>query len=91
MSPVLVVPQVCIGAIGKFQIIPRYSSVDPHGSGDVSADDIYAGRAVVAPHTIMNVSWTADHRVIDGATVARFSTLWKQFLESPYTMLSRMV
>ncbi|XP_065186955.1 lipoamide acyltransferase component of branched-chain alpha-keto acid dehydrogenase complex, mitochondrial-like [Sycon ciliatum] len=39
---------------------------------------------------ILNVSWSADHRVIDGATVARFSNLWKQYLENPATLLADM-
>lgn len=41
----------------------------------------------VYPASIMNVSWTADHRVIDGATVARFSNVWKDYLEDPELML----
>ena len=36
---------------------------------------------------IMQVSWSADHRVIDGATMARFSNLWKMYLENPATMI----
>lgn len=32
-------------------------------------------------------SWTADHRVIDGVTVAQFSNLWKAYLENPALML----
>ncbi|XP_063361018.1 lipoamide acyltransferase component of branched-chain alpha-keto acid dehydrogenase complex, mitochondrial [Cydia amplana] len=36
---------------------------------------------------ILTVSWAADHRVVDGATVARFSNRMKQYLENPYTLL----
>jgi len=36
---------------------------------------------------IINVSWSADHRIIDGATMARFSNLWKSYLEQPSTMI----
>lgn len=39
---------------------------------------------------IMCVSWSADHRVIDGAVVARFSNLWKSYLENPSLMLLDM-
>lgn len=35
------------------------------------------------PQSIMNVSWSADHRVIDGATVARFSNMFKSYVEKP--------
>ncbi|XP_034489517.1 lipoamide acyltransferase component of branched-chain alpha-keto acid dehydrogenase complex, mitochondrial [Drosophila innubila] len=32
---------------------------------------------------VMHVSWSADHRVIDGVTMASFSNVWKQHLEQP--------
>ncbi|XP_013111595.2 lipoamide acyltransferase component of branched-chain alpha-keto acid dehydrogenase complex, mitochondrial [Stomoxys calcitrans] len=36
---------------------------------------------------IMSVSWSADHRVIDGVTMASFSNLWKKYLENPALFL----
>ncbi|XP_016992644.2 lipoamide acyltransferase component of branched-chain alpha-keto acid dehydrogenase complex, mitochondrial [Drosophila takahashii] len=36
---------------------------------------------------IMSVSWSADHRVIDGVTMASFSNVWKQYLEQPALFL----
>lgn len=44
----------------------------------------------VFPATIVEVSWSADHRVIDGATMVRFSNVFKDFLENPETMLGYM-
>lgn len=69
-SPVVSVPQVAIGALGKTQKLPRFDSDDN----------------VFAAH-VMKVSWSADHRVIDGATMARFSNQWKNYLENPSSML----
>lgn len=39
---------------------------------------------------VMPVQWSADHRVIDGATMARFCNEWKGFLENPQHMLMHM-
>ncbi|XP_018018626.1 lipoamide acyltransferase component of branched-chain alpha-keto acid dehydrogenase complex, mitochondrial-like [Hyalella azteca] len=71
-KPVIPPTEVAIGAIGKIQVLPRFK------------DNISTG-AVVAAH-IMQVSWSADHRVVDGATMARFSNLWKSLLENPALM-----
>lgn len=35
----------------------------------------------------MCVSWAADHRVIDGATVARFSNVFKELIENPVELV----
>ena len=53
-KPVILPPEVAIGALGKIYTVPRYSP-----SGDLR------------PAQVMNVSWSADHRCIDGATMAR--------------------
>lgn len=44
----------------------------------------------VEAHKIMQISWSGDHRVIDGATMARFCNHWKAYLENPITMLSHL-
>ena len=81
MGPVIVVPQVVIGALGRFQTVPKYIH---KSTGELAAmDDIYAGHEsgniVAAPRTIMNVSWSADHRVVDGASVSRYVSTYLLF------------
>ncbi|KYM89092.1 Lipoamide acyltransferase, partial [Atta colombica] len=70
MKPIIVSPQVIIGAFGKARKLPRF---DNEGN--------------VIPVNIMSISWSADHRVIDGVTVARFSNLWKYYVENPMHLL----
>ena len=41
----------------------------------------------VVPVNIMQVSWSGDHRIIDGATMVKFNNCWKSYLENPLTML----
>ncbi|XP_029674221.1 lipoamide acyltransferase component of branched-chain alpha-keto acid dehydrogenase complex, mitochondrial isoform X1 [Formica exsecta] len=69
-KPVILPPQVIIGAFGRAQRLPRF---DDEGN--------------VVPAHIMSVSWSADHRVLDGVTVAKFSNLWKHYVENPVHLL----
>ncbi|XP_012278674.1 lipoamide acyltransferase component of branched-chain alpha-keto acid dehydrogenase complex, mitochondrial isoform X1 [Orussus abietinus] len=66
MKPVILSPQIAIGAIGKIERVPKFNAEDK-----------------VVPCHCMRVSWAADHRVVDGATMARFSNLWKRYVENP--------
>lgn len=36
---------------------------------------------------VMAISWSADHRVLDGVTVANFSKLWKHYVENPQLLM----
>lgn len=65
-APLLVVPEVCIGALGKTQVLPRYDA-----------------NMEVKPTSVMALSLSADHRVLDGATVARFANHLKELIEDP--------
>jgi 2-oxoisovalerate dehydrogenase E2 component (dihydrolipoyl transacylase) len=45
----------------------------------------------VVSRSIMTVSWSGDHRVINGATIAQFNKLWLQYLEQPQRLLLAML
>ncbi|KAJ3104562.1 hypothetical protein HDU97_009074 [Phlyctochytrium planicorne] len=74
LHPVLVTTEVCIGAIGKSLRVPRF---------EIVKDELGNKVEKVVAKEVLAVSFNADHRVIDGATVARFVRLWKSYLENP--------
>lgn len=74
MSPIVVVPEVVICALGAMHIEPRYN----------------AELTALEPHRLMTLSYSADHRVVDGATLARFSNRFKALIEQPQHMLLNM-
>lgn len=47
----------------------------------------YSPDGSLRPVHVAAFSWSADHRVVDGATLARFSNTVKTYLEHPSTML----
>lgn len=50
----------------------------------------FNAKGEVESRAIMQISWSGDHRIIDGATMARFNNLWKHYLETPSAMLMAM-
>jgi 2-oxoisovalerate dehydrogenase E2 component (dihydrolipoyl transacylase) len=75
MSPIVTSPQVAIGALGQVQRVPRFVSEN--------STEVYEAH-------IVNVSWGGDHRVVDGATMARFHTQWKEYLQDPISLIQEM-
>ena len=45
------------------------------------------GNALEA-HKLMSITFSADHRIVDGASIAHFAATMKRYLESPGTMLA---
>ena len=50
----------------------------------------FDAQGAVVARDIMTATWSGDHRIIDGATVANFNNRWKEFLEDPTSMLVEM-
>jgi pyruvate dehydrogenase E2 component (dihydrolipoamide acetyltransferase) len=65
-------------------INPPQSAILAIGAGEERAV-VRDGKVVVA--TIMTVTMSCDHRVIDGATGSRFLQTFKSFVEEPASML----
>ncbi|VIO94214.1 Uncharacterized protein BM_BM7526 [Brugia malayi] len=71
LMPVIMAPQLAIGAIGQISKLPRFNK-----------------EGNICEANVVKFSWAADHRVIDGATVARFSSQVKRYLENPSNMVA---
>jgi len=73
--PTILRPQASIIAIGKAFDAPKYCGMSS------------AGTHIWKPIQKVSFSITADHRVLDGATVARFASAMKKYVENPSLML----
>ena len=65
-------------------INPPHAGILAVGAGEQRAI-VIDGKVEVA--TVMTVTMSCDHRVIDGATGARFLQIFKQYIEEPAAML----
>lgn len=75
--PTILRPQGAIVAIGKSNKKPKYV-------GTTAAGHVWE------PIDAINFSFSCDHRVIDGATCARFSEDVRKLIENPQNMLLNM-
>ncbi|MEW6984389.1 dihydrolipoyllysine-residue acetyltransferase [Colwelliaceae bacterium 6471] len=81
-----------IGAIGGTVATPIINKPESAivALGKLQTLPRFNANGEVEARSIMQVSWSGDHRIIDGGTIARFSNLWKSFLEEPSNMLVHM-
>lgn len=66
-------------AIGKSRKMAKYVE-------DSTLEDGYK----FIPADMINISISADHRILDGATIARFTARMKELIENPNMMLISM-
>lgn len=77
-SPVIVEGQVAILGVGRMRDVP-----------DV-VEDQAGGWKVNGMRKVCNFSWSADHRVIDGATMARAAEVVRALVEEPDVMVMHL-
>ncbi|XP_045616587.2 lipoamide acyltransferase component of branched-chain alpha-keto acid dehydrogenase complex, mitochondrial isoform X2 [Procambarus clarkii] len=81
-----------IGSIGgtSAKVVIRPPEVALCTIGKIQTLPRFDAEGKVTKAHIMQISWSADHRIIEGTTVAQFSNLWKSFIENPATMIIYM-
>ncbi|KKA30753.1 hypothetical protein TD95_002598 [Thielaviopsis punctulata] len=72
VAPVIVDKEVAILGVGRMRKVPAFGGED--------------GKSIVEK-SVCNFSWSADHRVIDGATMARAGDLVRRLVEEPELMM----
>ena len=79
-----------IGAIGGTVAVPVINKPEAAivALGKIQKLPRFDQNDEVRAVNLMQVSWSGDHRIIDGATMVRFNNVWKSYLEQPLTMLS---
>ncbi len=80
-----------VSNLGMFGIDEFTAIINPPDAAILAvggiADELYLEDGKVASSKIMKVTLSCDHRVIDGATGAKFLQTLKQYLENPVAML----
>jgi pyruvate dehydrogenase E2 component (dihydrolipoamide acetyltransferase) len=81
-----------VSNLGMYGVDSLYAIVNPPQAGILglgaaeSRPVVVDGSITIA--TTMNCTLSADHRVLDGATGARFLSIFKSLIEQPLTMMS---
>lgn len=81
-----------IGSIGGTYLCPVIvpTEVAILGVGGARKIPVFDEAGQVSAAEMVNFSWSADHRVVDGATMARMANVVREYIESPEKMLLRL-
>ncbi|KAK3904719.1 Lipoamide acyltransferase [Staphylotrichum tortipilum] len=74
LSPVVVEKEVAILGVGRMRTVPAFEE----------------GGDRVVRREVCNFSWSADHRVVDGATMARAAEVVRGIVEEPDVMVMHL-
>ncbi|KAJ4295709.1 hypothetical protein N0V88_004411 [Collariella sp. IMI 366227] len=77
LSPVIVEKEVAILGVGRMRTVPAFSTVP----GEEER---------IVKRQVCNFSWSADHRVVDGATMARAAEVVRAIVEEPDVMVMHL-
>ncbi len=76
-TPMIFRPQVALAAMGKTRVVAEFTKL-PNGEFKMT------------PTEVVGVSLSCDHRIVDGATGAKFITLVKKYIEDIDCLLYSM-
>ncbi|GAA5859412.1 hypothetical protein JCM5353_004832 [Sporobolomyces roseus] len=83
--------QLAIGAMGRVRVEPRFAKGSEEerakrvARGDETAE--VGGEWKIEPRMVMDVSFSADHRVVEGVELARLVESWKNIIEDPTRLI----
>ncbi|GAA5858994.1 hypothetical protein JCM9279_005565, partial [Rhodotorula babjevae] len=79
--------QLAIGAVGRVRVEPRFAQGKEEERARRVAQGVEedeAGREwKVEPRLVLDATFTADHRVVEGVELARLVETWKRIVEEP--------
>ncbi|GAA5908487.1 uncharacterized protein JCM6883_005563 [Sporobolomyces salmoneus] len=80
--------QLAIGAMGRVRVEPRFANEER--AKKVAREELLSdegGGLKVEPRLVMDVTFSADHRVVEGVELARLVETWKNVIEDPTRLL----
>ncbi|GAA6038714.1 hypothetical protein JCM8097_002361 [Rhodosporidiobolus ruineniae] len=83
--------QLAIGAVGRVRVEPRFAKGREEGRARRVATGLEEeGEAEwkVEPRLVLDATFSADHRVVEGVELARLVETWKRIVEEPSRLLA---